>query len=170
VASKRDILPQELRERARIGDFAQRDGDGETASKPSWPELDDKALHGLPGEVVLGMSPHTEADKVALLASQMAAFGNAIGRGAHMRVGSDRHYVNLYVGLVGETSKARRGMSWNQVSDLLHTADPFWAEDRIMGGLSSGEGLIYAVRDPRLSEDADGNPVAIEAGPKTKGT
>jgi hypothetical protein len=85
-----------------------------------------------------------------------------------MRVGSDRHYLNLYVGLVGETSKARKGMSWNQVSDLVRAADPIWAEDRIMGGLSSGEGLIFAVRDPRISEDADGNPVVIDAGAEDK--
>jgi hypothetical protein len=168
VASKRDLLPQDLRERARIGDSAQRDGNAETASKPSWPELDDKALHGLTGEVVLMMLPHTEADKVALVASLLAACGNAMGRGAHKRIGADRHYLNLNVGLVGETSKGRKGMSWNLVSDLVRAADPIWAEDRIMGGLSSGEGLIYAVRDPRMSEDADGNLMVIDAGAKDK--
>jgi hypothetical protein len=37
-----------------------------------------------------------------------------------------------------------------------------------MGGLSSGEGLIYAVRDPRMSEDADGNPMVLDAGAEDK--
>ena len=168
MASKRDLLPQDMRERARVGDSAQRDGNAETASKPWWPELDDKALHGLTGEVILRMLPHTEADKVALVASLLAACGNAMGRGAHKRVGSDMHYLNLNVGLVGETSKGRKGMSWNLVSDLVRAADPIWAEDRIMGGLSSGEGLIYAVRDPRMSEDADGNPMVLDAGAEDK--
>jgi hypothetical protein len=127
VASKRDLLPQDMRERARVGDDAQRDGNAETASKPSWPELDDKALHGLTGEVILRMLPHTEADKVALVASLLAACGNAMGRGAHKRVESDMHYLNLNVGLVGETSKGRKGMSWNLVSDLVRAADPIWA-------------------------------------------
>jgi hypothetical protein len=30
--------------------------------------------------------------------------------------------------------------------------------------LSSGEGLIYAMRDPRMGEDAEGNPMIIDAG------
>ena len=85
-----------------------------------------------------------------------------------MRINADRHYLNLNVGLEGETSKGRKGMSWNLVSDLVRAADPIWAENRIMGGLSSGEGLIYAVRDPRMSEDADGNPVVIDAGAEDK--
>ncbi len=37
-----------------------------------------------------------------------------------------------------------------------------------MGGLSSGEGLIYAVRDPRMGEDAEGNPMIIDAGAEDK--
>jgi hypothetical protein len=168
VSGKRDPLPPDLAQRARIEGSAQRNGHAGLDNKLSWPELDDKALHGLAGEVVRAMIPHTEADKVALLASLLAACGNAMGRGAHMRVGADRHYLNLNVGLVGETSKGRKGMSWNLVRDLVHAADPFWAEDRIMGGLSSGEGLIYAVRDRRVSEDADGNPIVLDAGAEDK--
>src|SRR5829696_8938167 len=168
MPGKRDLLPHDLQERARIGGPAERNVDVRSASTPSWPELDDKALYGPAGEVVLAMFPHTEADKVALLASLLTACGNAMGRGAHMRIGADRHHLNLNVGLVGETSKGRKGMSWNFVRELVHAADPFWAEERIMGSLSSGEGLIYAVRDRRVSEDADGNPVLIDPGAEDK--
>lgn len=117
----------------------------------TWPTLGSAALQGLPGEIVGTIEPHSEADNVALLASLLAACGNAIGRGAHMRVGADRHHLNLYVGLVGVTGKGRKGMSWGFNRDLMHAVDPFWAEDRIMGGLSSGEGLIHAVRDRVVS-------------------
>jgi hypothetical protein len=168
VAGKRDLLPQDLRNRARMDGRAERTGSARSASELSWPELDDKALYGLAGEVVLAMLPHTEADKVALLSSLLAACGNVMGRGAHMRIGEDRHHLNLNVGLVGETSKGRKGMSWNLVRNLVEAADPFWAEDRIMGGLSSGEGLIYAVRDRRVGEDADGDAVLIDAGADDK--
>jgi hypothetical protein len=168
MAGKRDLLPQDLRERARTGGPVERSGSTGTSSKPPWPVLDDEALCGLAGEVVLAMLPHTEADKVALLSSLLAACGNAMGRGAHMRIGEDRHYLNLNVGLVGETSKGRKGMSWNLVKNLVHGADTFWAEERIMGGLSSGEGLIFAVRDRRVDEDADGNLVVIDAGADDK--
>ncbi len=158
-------LPQDLRRRAGIVETNGHVGASPGVSHdPPWPELDDKALHGLAGEIVWTVLPHTEADKVALLASVLAACGNAMGRGAHMRVGADRHHLNLNVGLVGETSKGRKGMSWNLVRGLVHAADPFWAEDRVMGGLSSGEGLIYAVRDRRVSEDTDGNPKILDPG------
>jgi hypothetical protein len=140
---------------------------GAPSGKP-WPELDDKALHGLAGEIVWTVLPHTEADKVALLSSVLAACGNVMGRGTHMRVGADKHHLNLNVGLVGETSKGRKGMSWNLVCNLVHAADPFWAEDRVMGGLSSGEGLIYAIRDRRVSEDTDGNPNVLDPGVEDK--
>lgn len=147
---------------------AGRNGRAGDPRGPSWPELDDAALHGLAGEVVETVLPHTEADPAALLTSLLAACGNALGRGAHARVGADRHYLNLNVGLVGETSKGRKGMSWNFVKSLVHAADPVWAGDRILGGLSSGEGLIYAVRDRRVGEDGDGNPVTLDAGAEDK--
>ncbi len=37
-----------------------------------------------------------------------------------------------------------------------------------MGGLSTGEGLIYAVRDAMVSEDDDGNPMVLDAGAEDK--
>lgn len=139
-----------------------------TAPGAPWPELGEAAMHGLSGEIVRAVEPHSEADEVALLSSLLTACGNAMGRGAYMRVGADRHCLNLNIGLVGETSKGRKGMSWNFVRGLVHAADTVWAEDRIMGGLSSGEGLIYAVRDRRTGEDSDGNPTVIDPGADDK--
>jgi hypothetical protein len=48
---------------------------------------------------------------------------------------------------VGETAKGRKGTSWGPVRGLLEGVDPAWTGERVVGGLSSGEGLIYAVRD-----------------------
>src|ERR687893_1889130 len=108
--------------------------------EPKWPELDDAARYGLPGEIVKAMEPHTEADPVALLGSLLCAFGNAIGRGAHFWVGSDVHHLNLFCALVGESSKARKGMSWNYVAGLMAAGDGGWAAGGVASGLSSGEG------------------------------
>src|SRR5918999_2338137 len=103
--------------------------------EPRWPELDEVALYGLPGEIVGAMEPHTEADPVALLGSLLCAFGNAIGRGAFFRIGSDVHHLNLFTALVGESSKARKGMSWNFVADLTGSVDGEWATERVASGL-----------------------------------
>ena len=105
---------------------------------------------------------------MALLASVLAAYGNVIGRGAHMLIGADKHHLNLNIGLVGETSKGRKGMSWNLIHGLFHPADPSWADHRVMGSLSSGEGLIHAVRDRRVGEDAEGNPKVLDPGVEDK--
>ena len=113
----------------------------------SWPELEPAALYGLPGVVVRAIEPHCEADPVAILANTLTAFGSVAGRGAFARVGGDEHHLKLFVGLVGETAKGRKGTSWGPVRGLLEGVDPGWASERVVGGLSSGEGLIYAVRD-----------------------
>jgi hypothetical protein len=123
---------------------------GRTAAEPrtaQWPELDPAAFYGLPGDVARAVEPHCEADPVAVLANTLAAFGNVAGRGAFARVGGDEHHLKLFVGLVGATAKGRKGTSWGPVCGLLAAVDPGWAGERVMGGLSSGEGLIHAVRD-----------------------
>jgi Protein of unknown function (DUF3987) len=132
--------------------------------EPEWPELDEAAFYGLPGEIVRAMEPHTEADPVALLGSLLCAFGNAIGRGAHFRVGSDTHHLNLFAALVGESSKARKGMSWNFVADLMGSVDGEWAAERVASGLASGEGLIYHVRDRVERESRDGKLEVVDEG------
>jgi hypothetical protein len=119
------------------------------ATDDPWPEpLDDAAYHGLAGEITATVEPHSEADPVAILSQLLIAFGNVIGRNAHFRAEADRHYGNLFEVLVGDTSKGRKGTSWGQVSRLLEPIDAEWRKHRVIGGLSSGEGLIWAVRDP----------------------
>ncbi|MEJ7638515.1 MAG: DUF3987 domain-containing protein, partial [Singulisphaera sp.] len=59
-----------------------------------------------------------------------------------------RHYMNLYAVMVGLTGKGRKGSSYAQVMRVLESVDPAWAQSRVLNGLSSGEGLIWAVRDP----------------------
>ena len=78
-----------------------------------WPVLAEEALHGLPGEVVKTVEPHTVADPVAVLINMLVAFGNAIDQGAYFKVGSTFHHPKLFVALVGETSKARKGTPTN---------------------------------------------------------
>jgi hypothetical protein len=119
--------------------------------KTKWPAaLDKAAYYGLPGEIVRTIEPETEADPVALLVQLLVAFGSIIGRAAHATVGSVWHRANEYCVIVGETSAARKGTSWSEVSRFVSQADSTW---HYLGGLSSGEGLIYAIRDPLVSKE-----------------
>jgi hypothetical protein len=88
-----------------------------------------------------------------VLIQVLVAVGNAIGRRPYFRVEADRHYLNLFTVLVGETSKARKGTSWGRVRWLLEQVDQAWTEQRIKSGLSSGEGLIWSVRDPIMARE-----------------
>ncbi|MBI4796408.1 MAG: DUF3987 domain-containing protein [Deltaproteobacteria bacterium] len=99
------------------------------------------------------VTPHTESDPVALLLQFLTGFGNLIGRGAYAKVEADRHYCNLYGVAVGETSKGRKGTSWGQVRAPLTAIDQTW-QARVKSGLSSGEGLIFQVRDQIIKEVA----------------
>lgn len=113
-----------------------------------WPDPPaSEAYHGLTGDVVRVIEPHTEADLVALLLQFLTAFGNMIGRAAHFKVEGDLHYTNLFAVLVGRTSRARKGTSWSRVRRPLMAADLAWVDSHIQSGLSSGEGLIWEVRD-----------------------
>ena len=51
-----------------------------------WPRLDEAAYHGIVGDIVRTISPHTEADPVAILMQVLTLAGNAIGRSPHYRV------------------------------------------------------------------------------------
>jgi hypothetical protein len=99
------------------------------ASPP--PTLTEPALYGLAGLAVRSLAPHTEADPAAILLQFLAAFGNLVGPTPHSLVGSTRHGLNLFVILVGESSKARKGTSWRQISSLFAEADPLWASRRV---------------------------------------
>jgi len=119
------------------------------ANADNWPAPpSDDVFHGLAGELVTLVEPHTEADSVGLLLQFLVGFGNVISRSAHFAAESDRHFGNLFMILVGNTSKGRKGSAWRHVLRLLRMVDERWATNGIGGGLSSGEGLIWQVRDP----------------------
>jgi hypothetical protein len=147
---------------------AERNGTAGELRGQRWPVLGEDAYQGLPGHIVTEIEPHTEADPVALLISLLSAFGNACGRGALFRVGADQHHLKINAALVGETSKGRKGMSWGFIRDLMHAVDRYWAEERIENGLSSGEGLIYQVRDKRMGVSKAGDSVVEDPGANDK--
>jgi hypothetical protein len=119
-----------------------------------WPLINPAAFHGLAGEVVRTIEPHSEADPVAILLQMLVFVGNVIGRLPYYQIESDRHHCNLFAVLVGASAKARKGTSMGRVKAVTRVADESWHADRIKGGLSSGEGLISEVRDEVRTWDA----------------
>jgi hypothetical protein len=131
----------------------QQGQDDDDDSKPveitPWPDPpDDTAFYGLLGEIVRTIQPHTESDPLALLGHMAISFGNLIGRSAYIQVESTRHYMNEFGVIVGRSAMGRKGTSADWAKEVYKRVDGVWASDRIQAGLSSGEGLISAVRDP----------------------
>ena len=151
--------------------FEPRPQPGSRAITPiPWPEPPTKAAYdGLAGEIVRAIEPHSESDPVALLVQLLVGFGNIVGRGACYRVESDWHYTNLNAILVGDSSKARKGTSWGYIIRLLKEVAPNWTSRCVQSGLSSGEGLIWAVRDPsERTEQVGKHRAAPDAGVEDK--
>jgi hypothetical protein len=123
-------------------------GSGLLPAPAGWPAPPDEAVYlELLGEIVGRIAPHTEADPVAILTQLLVSFGAAVGRGAYFQVEATRHHPNEYMCLVGDSARGRKGSSWDHVRRLILAADPS-LEPRVLTGLSSGEGVIWAVRDP----------------------
>jgi hypothetical protein len=149
----------------------------ELPSPMPWPDAPAIALrHGVVGEFLDAVMPHTEADPVAVAVTLLVGFGNAAGREPHALVGGTRHGTNEFAVISGQSGKGRKGTA-NDVSLLpIRAADPAWAEERIVSGLTSGEGIIHAVRDPitKLEPVREGRaivdyaPTVVDAGEPDK--
>jgi hypothetical protein len=137
-------------------------GDGLPLVIPESPALDRAAFYGVVGAFVEAMDKHTEADLVGVLAHVLAGFGNMVGpRDAveevpHAIIGDAQHPPRLFCGIVGDTATGRKGTAWSVSKRLLRAADEEWFTKCVHtdGGLISGEGLAYHLRDPIESQVA----------------
>jgi hypothetical protein len=129
-----------------------------------WPVLGEEALHGLAGEVVGAILPHTEADAPGVLCVLLAYVGNIIGRGAYWRVEGDVHYCKDNFVLVGESAKGRKGTTQGRVETVISRIDEEYLHKNCATGLSSGEGLIHSVRDRVTKVEEDGSLTTVDPG------
>jgi hypothetical protein len=111
------------------------------------PPFAPEAFHGIAGEFVDLVEPNTEACNEALLIQFLTVYGYIVGRGPHYIADGGRHTGSLFAVVVGDTSKARKGTSWNHVRRVFEEVDPDFMASNRASGLSSGKGLIYRIRD-----------------------
>ena len=163
MSAVQSVLPSSVTEDFEITEFppavSQAPASIQSQAPPNlrelepWPILDEAAFHGLAGDFVRTVRPHTESDPAALLIQFLVAFGNIVGSSPHYRIEADRHHTNLFAVLVGNSSRGRKGTSWGHVRETARLVDAAWFEARNSSGLSSGEGLINQVRDEKLEWD-----------------
>jgi hypothetical protein len=130
-------------------------------SPDGWPDPPaTAAFDGPAGDLVETLAPHTEADPAAVLAQLVVAVGSLVGPGPHYQVGASRHRANEFVVLVGPSGSGRKGSSWDMVEAVCARLDAPWTAGRVVTGLSSGEGLIWHLRDG--TGEADRRLLVIE--------
>jgi hypothetical protein len=171
VSNVEKLSRDEIRRRIGLAPTDNRTSDAEwpkpkalPSTEPAWPVMHEAAYYGLAGEVVRSIEPHSEADPVAILLQFLAAFGNAVGISPHYQVEGDKHRAKLFIVMSGATSKGRKGTSLGRIRQLMQIADPEWERDNIQTGLSSGEGVIFHVRDPISTLGKDGMTEQVDAG------
>jgi Protein of unknown function (DUF3987) len=135
--------------------------------------MGEAAYHGIVGEFARLIEPTTEGDINAIIIAFLTAFGCLFNRKPHYYVEDTRHGTNLFSVIVGPSSKARKGTATDRVLNMLKLVDKNFAEDRVFKGLSTGEGLIYCVRDAReepqlVTEGKDKRQPAFDPGVQDK--
>ena len=108
-------------------------------------EAREEAFHGIAGEFVRLVEPYTEAGIPPMLVQFLAQIGNAMGRRPAIKIGGDRHGTNIFVTIVGDTAKSRKGTSYRKAGWAVVLADPGW-DERKRTGISSGEGLLQMLQ------------------------
>ncbi len=132
---------------------------------PPRPEL--ALAHGIVGHFMRRVEEETEANPVALAVQFLTAFGSVIGRSPHSLVGRTRHGVNLFSLVVGNTGGGRKGTGLDVVRDCIRGADTSWADLCQSPNLTSGEGVVDALRDPTWKVVKD-EPVLVDPGVEDK--
>lgn len=146
--SRNEMQAAISRAQAAVMQLPRQQQDSEATGGDDWPQLDPRAIRGVIGDFIRTVEPHTEADPAAILVQALIAFGSILKRSSYFTVEADRHYMNLFAVMVGDTSKGRKGTSGSYVRRMFAAVDPDWTNTHILSGLSSGEGVIWAVRDP----------------------
>ncbi len=129
-----------------------------------WPNpLNEAAYHGVVGEICRKIAPHTESDLASILTQLLVGVGNIIGREVYFPVEADRHHGNLNVVIVGDSAKARKGTSLGHVMRILSEVAPDWHNACIArNALTTGEGLIWRIRDPIEVYDHDKGEIVVK--------
>lgn len=116
------------------------------------PELADAALAGPIGEAVAICAPECEAAPVSILLPALAIFGCMMGRRVTQDIGGTMHYHNLFGMLVGDTGEGRKGTGNAVAHRVMRLVDVAFMTANVAGGLSSGEGVIMRVADPKAPD------------------
>jgi hypothetical protein len=159
------------RDRESAQGFGRADGAEASAANDAvkvWPVLPNEAKIGLVAQIASLATRNSEADPIAVKTTALVSGGALFGRSRFVRVGDTLHHARLFGALVGASSRARKGTSYDPVRRIITRAQSILQSGSTLpfpsglnlkmshGPLSSGEGLIEAIRDKRGDDDDGG--------------
>jgi hypothetical protein len=132
--------------------------------KPKPAPMRDEAFYGLAGKIVRLLEPVLETDRAAILSNVLGCSAILFKHSAHFQEGADIHYPNEYFMTVGNSAVSRKGMTTNAVVEVMERVRAGF-KDQIIRGLSTGQGLIAALRKPDSQQSGEnteqiGEPIA----------
>ena len=139
-----------------------------------WPKMNTAAFRGITGDLVRAATAMSEADPVAVLMSHLVYAGAMFGRTRNLWIGDDQHHGRLFCAIVGKSAMARKGTSlgpvmkvWNRAQEHLigepgqpkaPSQFPLGSKLKVARTLSSGEGVVYAIRDAGEAPGGEPDP------------
>ena len=141
---------------------------GRSAGRPAtwrWPEplAGHVYAHTAAGEwaAYLDEARITEADPAAVFVQTLTGLAAMIGIGPHLRRGVSVWPPRWFALVVGQTSRARKGTSWEAAGALLRAVDGDFLTQRTRSGFGSGEALLGPMADPpEAHAQGQGRPAA----------
>jgi hypothetical protein len=129
-----------------------------------WPNMAGPAFSGITGEIARLATANSEADPIAVATTNLIWAGAVFGRTKYQWIGDSVHHGRVFGALVGNSSVARKGTSlppvkriWTKAQNFLSPLSskpfPLGYKLKVVNGLSTGEGLVYAIRDPQEEQD-----------------
>jgi len=143
--------------------FVQMEAPSQIIPVAVHPELPAEALPGLVGAIVRECTRNSESDPAAVLFTLLTWFGVHVGSGIYVQVGETQHPARLFCAIVGASSRARKGTSTDPVRRFFETVEKMFAGlvtplRCSPGPLSSGEGIVFSVRDASDTLNEKGEP------------
>lgn len=111
--------------------------------------------HGLLGEIIDSIEPHTEADPAAVALQLLVFMGNMAGKNGFIGGGAKPLFMNINVLVIGDSCDGAKGESLGVVGQLTEGLDEVWGEDCQVYECNSGEGLKELFADQAEAEVSD---------------
>jgi hypothetical protein len=102
------------------------------------PEVFDNAF----GRLTKPLDPHTEAHRVAVMASFMSIFSAYIGHGPYIKAGRSQLPLSFWSMICGVTGRGRKGTATGLAMEIADRAIPTFTNTQVQYGIDSGLGLI----------------------------